>query len=238
MSNSFLCIVHRPVVTVDLRNHGDSPHAPDMTKQSMAADVGALIEAAGYAEDGAHVIGHSLGGGVGMALALAHPRLVRSLIVVDSAPTERYLKRLDEPDFSTAHVPTLLSGVDLARFNRAQRNSLSDSRREIDAALKPIIPEAAVRAFLLTSLQLRDRAGGDGNEKELVWKFNLPVIATQMREIFRFPVHEMRGRSFDRPTLFVDGSLSNYVVPALDGQLIFSFFPRAKLRTVQGAGHW
>ena len=171
-----------------------------------------------------------------MALALSRPQLVRSLLVVDSAPTERYLKRLEEPDFSTAHVPALLASVDLAPFNRHQHNSLSDSRRELDAALAALIPEAAARAFLLTSLHLRD--AGVAGEKQLAWKFNLPVIASQMRDIFRFPMHQLRGRRFEKPTLFVDGSLSNYIVHALDAPLICEFFPHAQFRTVQGAGHW
>jgi pimeloyl-ACP methyl ester carboxylesterase len=35
------------VIGVDLRNHGDSPHAPELDYQSMAEDVRLLIESRG-----------------------------------------------------------------------------------------------------------------------------------------------------------------------------------------------
>ena len=75
---------HR-VVTVDLRGHGDSSrpreghHIPQ-----LAADVAALIQALRLAP--VHVVGLSLGGMIAFQLAVDHPALVRSLVIVNSGP--------------------------------------------------------------------------------------------------------------------------------------------------------
>jgi len=58
------------VVTVDLRNHGESPHTPDMDYAAMAADIGGLLE---HLElDDVDLIGHSMGGKAAMTYALSN----------------------------------------------------------------------------------------------------------------------------------------------------------------------
>ena len=74
----------RRTFALDLRNHGESPHADVMTYDSMAADVLAWLDA--RAIEAADFIGHSMGGKVAMVLACRHPERVHRLIVVDIAP--------------------------------------------------------------------------------------------------------------------------------------------------------
>ena len=72
------------VLSLDLRNHGDSPHGHDMAYATMAADVAETMEAAGIAS--APVVGHSMGGKVAMMLALTQPGKVEKLVAMDIAP--------------------------------------------------------------------------------------------------------------------------------------------------------
>lgn len=74
----------RRVYALDLRNHGLSPHAAEMTYEAMTADVRAWLDAQGVGT--ADLVGHSMGGKVAMLLACRHPERVRRLVVVDIAP--------------------------------------------------------------------------------------------------------------------------------------------------------
>jgi pimeloyl-ACP methyl ester carboxylesterase len=71
------------VITLDPRGCGRSS-APEgvYTIEQMAGDVAALLDHLGIAS--AHVLGHSMGGRIGLALALAFPGRVRSLILAAS----------------------------------------------------------------------------------------------------------------------------------------------------------
>ena len=64
------------VLTVDARNHGDSPHSPDMSDEAMSQDLQDLLPQLGLVP--CVLIGHSMGGKTAMLLALqrvSHPCL-------------------------------------------------------------------------------------------------------------------------------------------------------------------
>ncbi|MCZ6608801.1 MAG: alpha/beta hydrolase [Alphaproteobacteria bacterium] len=71
------------VITFDPRGCGRTS-APDgvYTMEQLACDVAALLDHLGVRS--AHVLGHSMGGRVALALALAYPGRVRSLILAAS----------------------------------------------------------------------------------------------------------------------------------------------------------
>lgn len=56
------------VLTVDARNHGDSPHSPDMSYEAMSQDLQDLLPQLGLVP--CVLIGHSMGGKTAMLLAL------------------------------------------------------------------------------------------------------------------------------------------------------------------------
>lgn len=56
------------VLTVDARNHGDSPHSPDMSYEAMSQDLQDLLPKLGLVP--CVLIGHSMGGKTAMLLAL------------------------------------------------------------------------------------------------------------------------------------------------------------------------
>ncbi len=73
------------VITFDLRGHGqsDKPAGP-YSMEMFASDTAGLLQALEVGP--AHVVGISLGGGVAFQLALDHPELVKTLVIVNSAP--------------------------------------------------------------------------------------------------------------------------------------------------------
>ncbi len=76
----------RPLLAIDLPGHGHSGWRADgaYTPMNLADDVAVVVAA--HAPDAALVVGMSLGGMTSMELAVRHPSLVRSLIMVDVTP--------------------------------------------------------------------------------------------------------------------------------------------------------
>jgi pimeloyl-ACP methyl ester carboxylesterase len=68
------------------------PIGSSLSVEQMSADVAALMDAAGW--DDAHVVGHSLGGLVGLELALTTPDRVRSLALLCTSGAGRDLVQL------------------------------------------------------------------------------------------------------------------------------------------------
>ncbi len=194
---------------VDLRNHGDSPWAPEMDYEVMAADLRAFMDDRHLVR--ASLLGHSMGGKVAMTFALRHCDRVERLIVVDIAPV-RYRRSLEG-------LLDAMLAVDLSRFRR---------RGEVDRALAGSVPDPSLRGFLLQNLAVRD--------DRLVWRCNLPVLRRHLSEITGFP-EALCGRRCDRPTLFLRGARSDYVREEHFG-VIREHFPNARIETVASAGHW
>lgn len=74
-------------VAPDLRGCGDSDKpAPPWSMADLAEDIDQFMEAVGLRK--AVVVGHSLGGGVALHLAVAHPKAVEKLVLINPAPAE------------------------------------------------------------------------------------------------------------------------------------------------------
>ena len=74
------------VITVDLRNHGRSPHSEDFCYEAMVGDIVELMD--DLEIDSAHFLGHSMGGKTAMHFALEYSERVDGLIVADIAPVD------------------------------------------------------------------------------------------------------------------------------------------------------
>ena len=123
------------VIALDMRNHGDSPHDPDMRYIVQAADVRETLLALGIEQ--AAVIGHSMGGKAAMALALESPDRVGRLLVSDIAP-----------------VTYQHGNGALAEAMRAIPLTSGLTRRAADAAFADAVPDQTLRPFLLQNLRV------------------------------------------------------------------------------------
>lgn len=156
--------LRRQVVTVDMRNHGQSPWSPTHDYRAMADDLARTIARHAGRMD---VLGHSMGGKAAMVLALTEPDRVGRLVVADIAPVAY--------DHDQMQYVDAMRALDLASVTR---------RAQADAALAERVPEAAVRAFLLQSLAIED-----GRAE---WRLNLDALAAEMPRILGFPAIEGR----------------------------------------------
>ncbi|MCS7267282.1 MAG: alpha/beta fold hydrolase [Geminicoccaceae bacterium] len=202
---------HRRLFLVDLRNHGRSPHHPVMDYPAMAADLEALLDRLGLPR--ASFLGHSMGGKAAMVLALARPRRVERLAVVDVAPVD-YGPR---PEFE-AYLRAM-SAIDPARFAR---------RAEVEAELARTVADPRIRAFLASNLELR--------EDRLVWAPNLSVLRERLDTLAGFP-SDLPPAPADLPVLAVRGGRSEYLRPEHEAAFR-RLFPALELVTLPEAGHW
>ncbi len=138
------------VVTVDLRNHGESPWDDRHDYPALADDVARLIER--QLGEPAAVIGHSMGGKAAMLMALTRPELVERLVVVDIPPA-----RSRGTPISYVHA---MQAVPLAQLSR---------RSEVEQALAVAIPDPVVRGLRSSAssrpFRLRRRVRGRGRMK-------------------------------------------------------------------------
>lgn len=198
----------RRVVTVDLRNHGDSPHDACADYPALAGDLAQLIADLGGRVD---LVGHSMGGKAAMVLALTQGALVRRLVVMDIAP-------LPYAHDQTPHIDAMES-LDLAGLAR---------RSQADAALAARVPDPGVRAFLLQNL--------DFKASPPAWKPNLAALRAQMPRIVGWPEDLPKG-GFEGPVMALRGARSDYVGPEGEAALR-AHFPQVRLVTLKDAGHW
>ncbi len=196
------------VISVDLRNHGDSPHAQQMDLASMAGDIIELMDDLNISS--ANLIGHSLGGKIAMQVALNFPAKVQSLVVADIAPV------------------TYSGGQDQALAALTALSQLRvDSRNTADQVMSEYIEEAPTRAFLLKNLARDDQ----GN---LSLKLNMASILDNYATTL---VAAPTGDSYAGPTLFLKGGDSAYIQDK-HRPIIEKMFPRVELKVVANTGHW
>lgn len=199
---------HFTVYLVDLRNHGRSEHAEEMTYEDMAEDVIDLIREMDM--DRPHLMGHSMGGKVAMYVALNFEESIRRLIIVDIAPKAYPPGHLE--------IMNVLMNLDLNEMqNRA------DAFKHIYKGVR----DERITGFLMKNI-------GRSKEGTLQWKMNLRVIYDHYLKII-----DLVGApwSFNGKTLFVKGGLSDYIQEQ-DIPLIIQLFPKAIIKSIDGAGHW
>ena len=154
----------RLVVTVDMRNHGESLWTGSHGYPDLAADLAGVIRATGARMD---VLGHSMGGKAAMQLALTEAALVRRLVVADIAPVAY--------GHSQNHLVAAMRGLDLSGVA---------TRGEADRRLAQSVEDEGVRAFLLQSLDMKAVPPR--------WRLNLDLLEAEMARITGWP--ETEGR--------------------------------------------
>ncbi|XP_043860681.1 protein ABHD11-like [Dromiciops gliroides] len=203
----------RKVLTVDARNHGDSPHSPDSSYEAMSADLQALLPQLGLAP--CVLIGHSMGGKTAMILALQRPELVERLILVDISPL---------PTTAISDFSSYLAAMKSMQIPKEL--PLSQARKVAHEQLSHIIKDVAVRQFLLTNLV---KTNG-----QFMWRVNVEALTQQMDKIMDFPRLQ---KSYPGPTLFLSGANSEFIQPSHHPE-IKRLFPQAQILSIPGAGHW
>ena len=196
------------VFTIDLRNHGLSPHDDEWDYETMSKDVLELITDCNLKQ--VDLIGHSMGGKVAMQLAIDYPELINKLIVVDISPK-----------YYPIHHQSVLEALNAVDF------SILKTRKEAETVLSNYITDFGTKQFLLKNIYWKENG-------EMAWRFNLKVITSKIENV---GTETPTDTTCDVATLFIRGEKSNYIKDD-DMTMIQELFSRNMLETISGAGHW
>ncbi|WVW79933.1 hypothetical protein I302_101904 [Kwoniella bestiolae CBS 10118] len=222
LAKTFASKLGMPVYTLDLRNHGTSPHAEPHTYSAMAEDLSHFFKKHNLKE-GVNLMGHSMGGKAVMAFALNEKlnKPLRSLISVDMSPAIGKISA----EFA-AYTESMME------IERAQVKTKHDA----DKILAKTEPSLPTRQFLLTNTRQTH-----GHDPHLVFRIPLQLLSSAIRDIGNFPYTPPPPISetspiWEGPTLFLKGSQSKYInhknIPAAK-----AFFPNMRLEELE-TGHW
>ncbi|NCN08252.1 MAG: alpha/beta fold hydrolase [Leptospira sp.] len=198
------------VYTLDLRNHGDSPHSDTHKLTDMVGDLAEFLS--NHDIKNPILLGHSMGGLVVMLYALSNPSIpIDKIIIQDIAPK-------DYPFVYENEVEAM--SLD---FSKAK------SRAEIDEKMKKIVPNTFIRQFLQMNLE---RNPDDG----YFWKLNISAIS-HSRKMFEMEFKSLQDHKSNVPSLFILGGDSEYI-ESEDINLIYKFFPNSTIEKIPGGGHY
>jgi esterase len=199
---------HFSVYTIDMRNHGKSPHTEHHNIELMVHDLADFMDL--HQIKSTNILGHSMGGKVAMQFAFDFPDKIEKLIVADISP--RQYKRGHDLVFEALNA---------VKFDQITK------RKDAEDILFHLIPDFGTRQFLLKNLTQTV----DGS---YAWRVNLPVLEKEYDEITKPIVYD---GVFLKPALFLRGSLSLYI-QAVDEIEIQEHFILAQIYTIEDAGHW
>jgi len=195
------------VIAIDLPNHGQSAHTPDADMELTCDSIIETMRAAGI--DQAYILGHSMGGKIGMQLTSDYPERLLGVIVADM-------------------LPKAIPPVHLFILRACQQLDLSSATRrsELDEMLSHSIPLFETRAFILQNVR-RDE------ENRFYWQINLENIIANYTMVSDAPRLMM---PYEGRALFIGGDRSPFRINA-EETLIHSWFPTARIETIEDAGH-
>lgn len=146
--------------------------------------------------------------------------MVSSLTVVDISPV-----KTSPQIYSMSNLFDAMAAVSIR-----PGIAMSKARKLADEQLKSITPDLNLRNFLITNLV-------QTNTGSYNWRVNIPALKENFQShIASFPAN-LKGLQYAGPTLFIGGSLSDYIGKN-DLKEIQEYFPLAELVFIEGAGHW
>jgi pimeloyl-ACP methyl ester carboxylesterase len=147
------------VIGVEVQGHGRTADIDRaITPAALAGDIVALLDHLGI--ERAHVFGHSMGGAVGMELAISHPGRIRSLVAASvSVRREGLHEDLTDP----------------ARMATSTRMPTAQDFADFSAAYARLSPHPAHFNDFLASLSASN-ADTQGWSDELLASIRAPVL--------------------------------------------------------------
>ncbi len=203
------------VVALDLFGFGwteRSENGRSFTRDDQVELVLGVMDALGI--DRAHIVGHSYGGSITMALAADHPERVKSMVLVDSAAVDypmlrrKWFSRVSLFNWIYVRGLALRTGTAERVFERAYYDEALVTEELVEAYLDRLRLEGAARGYRSLSR---------------------PLPASQWPR-------EIRYQDLEIPTLVLWGAQDQVVGPEV-GSFHCGLVPDCRFVAIEGAGH-
>ncbi len=208
-------LLGRPLIAADLAGHGHSDWRTDRdyTPRAHASDLAPLVRH--FAPQARAVVGMSIGGLAGVALAAAHPGLVRRLALVDVTPGSR----------------ASAAGAIVRFVHDARRPATFEQLVDYAVASRPDVDPIAMRRGLLHNT----RQEADGS---WAWRHHLANLDEDevLRVARTFPALWQDLAGSRAPLMLVRAGRSP-AVTGEDAETLRRLRPDARVEVVEEAGH-
>lgn len=202
------------VIRYDQVGHGltGPVQSGDYTRAAMAADVGRVADALSL--DTFVLAGNSMGGGVALEYALAHPDRLAGLVLVDSLGAPQSGEGGGNLAFTLARIP----GIRNVMAHVTPRSLVEHSLGQSVSNKKAVTPEAVDRYWELLRYP--------GNREATMARFGEPDA----------PFAEAKLAALDVPTLVMWGE-EDRLIPLSSARWLAQRIPGATLVAYPGIGH-
>jgi pimeloyl-ACP methyl ester carboxylesterase len=213
------------VVAPDRPGWGDHPR-PATTLAGNAAALARMLAARDIADatSPALVVGHSLGGGIAIELALSYPELVSALVLVSSVGVGAAVGNLDRLLAVPVLGEQLLRAAALA-LERAVRHV---GRLAGSSLGEEVLERANRHSAVRSALAEAGRALGGRDRRSF--------LVEQRSLIEQTPGLESRLHLIAKPTVVIHGA-ADHIVPAQAARQLAAAIPGAELVMRPGLGH-
>ncbi|EGC34359.1 hypothetical protein DICPUDRAFT_35109 [Dictyostelium purpureum] len=210
--------------SLDIRNHGSSPHSKEISLKHIEKDLQYFIERIVLnnkkeKEPNSKIIlvGHSLGGKSNMLYALNNPSLVDGLVCIDVSPSCYVGVHNHDSKFEAMIGASTL-------FDNPKT-----TKNDIDKKMQEFNLNKGERLYLMNNLIENDK-------KKFQWRVNVDTLRENQDKLLSFPKISTK-KQFDKKVLFIGGGDSHYLKkPFRDS--IHTFFPNHEINLIPQTSHF
>ncbi|CRH00301.1 alpha/beta hydrolase, putative [Plasmodium relictum] len=211
------------IITLDLRNHGDSKHTDTMKFDEMENDIKNVLEKIHIKK--CCLVGFSMGGKVSMYCALKNSSLFSHLVIMDILPINYNSKEIYvRQPYNIVQMTNILLNV---------KKKNPQNKNQFLSYLKEELPDISSTFTQFICMSLKENE----TKNQLKWKINVDTMYNELSHLMNFPLSSDYYKYYN-PCSFIIGKKSDlaFSIPKFNN-IINSYFPNSKQFVLDNSSH-